>query len=100
MTAPSIGTMTLERAVQLGEYEPEYLSQFPEWTVLSKYVQLQYIREGIRNRKRSLMTQYSALNNTLHFSTKAAELEPKLNHIMDLIKQLDRDEEHFLSSYV
>jgi hypothetical protein len=97
---PYTSAMTLQRAVQLGEYQPDYLSRFPEWVTMSRYVQLRFIREGMRSRKPQLMTQYAVLFNVLHFSEKTAELEPKLNHILDLVKQVDADEEYYLSQYV
>ena len=76
--SPSIGHMTLQKAVELGEF----------------------IRTGLRNRKGQLMTQYASLFNVLNYSQKAVELEPKLNHILDLVRQVDIDEEYYLANYV
>jgi hypothetical protein len=46
------------------------------------------------------MTQYAALFNIPNYSQKADELEPKLNHILDLVRQVDKDEEYYLANYV
>lgn len=94
------GGITLQKAVELGEYKPEYLGKFPEWKLLSKHAQLQLIRQGIRNRKTQLMNQYASLFNVLDFRLKKPELEPRLNHILELVKQVDMDEEYFLAHYV
>jgi hypothetical protein len=45
--------MTLLKAVELGEYKPEFLETFAEWHNLSSHVQLQYIRQAIDNRKKA-----------------------------------------------
>ncbi len=98
--SPSTGQMTLQKAVELGEYKPEVLSQYGDWSLLSKHGQLQFIRTGLRYHKGQLMTQYAALFNIPNYSQKADELEPKLNHILDLVRQVDKDEEYYLANYV
>ena len=96
----SAGFMTLQKAVELGEYKPEVLSQYSDWKLLSKHGQLQFIRTGLRYHKGQLLTQYASLFNIPNYSLKADELEPKLNHILDLVKEVDRDEEYYLANYV
>lgn len=96
----STGRLTLQRAVDLGEYKPEILARYSDWHLLSRHGQLQFIRKGIHNRKAQLMTQYAELFNVLDFSEKRTELEPRLNHILDLVKEVDRDDEYYLAHYV
>jgi len=40
--------MSFEKAIEMGEYRPEYLNNFSGWGNLSPHVQLQFIRKGIK----------------------------------------------------
>ena len=42
--------MTLQKAIELGEYDPDYLAQFAEWSSLSRHSQFELIRQALRNR--------------------------------------------------
>jgi hypothetical protein len=90
--------ITLQKAVDLGEYKPEYLSTFSEWNTLSKHVQFQFINSGLENRKRQLMSQYAKINNVLDFRLKP-ELKETLNNIMKQLKILDNDYEKLSMEY-
>lgn len=90
--------MTLEKTVEMGEYEPSYLSTFPEWHGLTRYLQLQYIRRAIENRRRQLMVQWAEINNVLDFRLKP-NLKEALKNIEKQLKELDRDEERLLLEY-
>ena len=90
--------MTLEKAVEMGEYEPSYLSTFPEWHGLTKYLQLQYIRRAIENRRRQLMFQWAEINNVLDFRLKP-NLKEALRNIEKHLKKLDEDEERLFLEY-
>src|SRR3989344_7180806 len=81
-------TMTLQKAVELGEYKPEFLETFAEWHTLSTHVQLQYIRQAIDNRKRHLITQWAEINNVLDFRLKP-ELKGALRKIEDQMRKLE-----------
>lgn len=72
---PKKTTISLQQAVDFGEYDPKYLSNFPEWHDLSGHIQWQLIRKALDNRQRQLITQYAELNNTLNFSKKPAVRE-------------------------
>ncbi len=63
-------SLTLQNAIELGEYNPKFLSTFPEWHTLSRYIQFQYIRQGIDNRHKQLITQLAEVNNMLDFSKR------------------------------
>lgn len=87
---------TLKDAVRMGEYEPEYLSQFEEWPEATRNMRFQYIREAIENRRKILLQQYVAINNTLEFSQKP-ELQKGLdNNWAELEKLMKRKEELYV----
>lgn len=72
--------MTLQKAVEFGEYDPDYLSTFPEWHTLSKHIQFQLIKTGLENRRKQLLIQYAQISNVLDFRLKP-ELKETLNNI-------------------
>ncbi len=86
--------ITLQKAVDMGEYDPEYLANFPDWHKLSRMMKWQMIRQAIRNRRRFLQVQWAEINNILDYSQK-----PHLKQAGDnILKQLDEllaDEEKY-----
>jgi len=80
--------LTLEKAVELGEYDPNFLANFPEWHTLSKHIQFQYIRKALENRHQQLITQYAELNNVLDLRNKPdvweaiKNVEKQLHHLL------------------
>ena len=90
--------MTLQRAVELGEYKPEFLETFAEWHSLSAHVQLQYIRQAIDNRKRHLLTQWAEINNVLDFRLKP-ELKSALKNIEEQMRDLESEREKLYLEY-
>ncbi len=90
--------MTFEKAVEMGEYDPSYLSIFPEWHQLTKFLQLQYTRRGIENRRRHLRVQWAEINNVLNFSLKP-HLREVLRNIETQLKELDKNEEKLYLEY-
>lgn len=90
--------MTLQKAVDLGEYEPEYLATFPEWHTLSKHVQFQFIKQGLDNRRRQLWVQWAEVNNTPNFHLKP-HLAIAMKNIEKQIKKLDEDWERLFLEY-
>lgn len=90
--------MTLEKAVEMGEYDPSYLSTFEEWHLLTRHLQFQYIKKGVENRRRQLSMQWSSINNVLDFSLKP-ELKEVLRNIEKNLKKLDKDEERLYIEY-
>lgn len=91
-------TMSLQKAVDMGEYNPDFLATFPEWHTLSKHLQLQYIRQGLDNRRRHLIVQWAEINNVLDFRTKP-HLKVALRNIEKQIKKLDSDMEKIYLEY-
>jgi ribosomal 50S subunit-associated protein YjgA (DUF615 family) len=91
-------TMTLQKAIELGEYNPDYLSTVPEWHDLSRHIQFQYIRDALENRHRQLITHWAEVNNILDFSKKP-QLTEALENIMLQIKKLETDREKLYLEY-
>lgn len=90
--------MTLQKAVDMGEYNPEFLSTFPEWHELSRHVQFQFIRQGLDNRRKQLIVQYAEINNVLDFRLKP-HLKDALENIYKQLKKLDQDREELYLEY-
>jgi hypothetical protein len=91
-------TLTLQQAVDYGEYNSHYLANFPEWHGLSSHIQWQLIRKALDIRHRQLMTHYAKLSNTLDLSKKPVVQ----NAMKNLEKQpdtLSRDKERLYVEY-
>jgi len=93
-----VSKMTLQRAIELGEYDPEFLSTFPEWHTLSPHVQLQFIRNGLDNRERQLVVQWSEINNVLDFRLKP-QMREALRNIERQLDKVHTDREHLYLEY-
>lgn len=94
----NVSKMTLQKAIELGEYDPNYLSTFPEWLTLSRHIQFQYIRDAIENRRKHLVTQYAEVNNILDFSTKP-HLKEALKNIENQLHKIEYDREKLFVEY-
>ena len=90
--------MTLQKAVELGEYNPEFLATFPEWHTLSRHAQFQFIRQALANRHRHLIVQWAEINNLLDFSKKP-ELKDALKNIEKQLNELEKDKEKLYLEY-
>ena len=93
-----VNKMTLQKAIDLGEYKPEYLSTFPEWHTLSRHIQFQYIRTAIENRRGHLLTQYAELNNILDFRLKP-HLAEAMKNIEKQLREVEGDREKLFVEY-
>ena len=91
-------TMTLQQAIDMGEYDPQYLANYPEWHQLSKHAQLQYIRKAQDNRDQQLITQWAEINNVIDFRNKP-ELKKALMNIEVQMKKVDADRERLYLEY-
>ncbi|MFO0703645.1 MAG: hypothetical protein U0525_02885 [Patescibacteria group bacterium] len=94
----STGFMTLQKAVELGEYDPKYLANFPDWHIISRHVQSQLIRKGLENRWYQLMRKWADIANLPDF-TKKPHLENALRVVERELKQLEYDREKLLEEY-
>ncbi len=87
---------TLKDAVRMGEFEPEFLTQFEDWNELTRNMQFQYIREAIENRRKILLQQYVALYNTLNFSQNPELQKACDNNVAQLEAMMKRKEELYV----
>lgn len=90
--------LSLQKAVELGEYDPKYLSTFPEWQTLSRHVQFQYINKAIDTRRKQLLMQYADMNNVLDFRLKP-EMQKAIKNVLNQLDRLDSDREKLLIEY-
>jgi hypothetical protein len=88
-TAPKPQGMTLDKAIELGEYNPEFLASFPEWHTFSRHIQFEYIRKALDTRNRHLMTQWAEITNVLDFRLKP--------HLTEALRNIERQLEHLRS---
>ena len=72
--------MTLEKAVEMGEYDPKFLSTFPEWAGFSNNIRWHYVRDAIQNRRHFLMVNWAETNNVFDF-----RLKPEMKEVIDKI---------------
>jgi len=90
--------MTLQKAIEMGEYDPEYLATFPEWHGLSRHIQFEHIRTALENRNKQLITQWAEINNMLDFRLKP-NMQTALKNIEKQLKLLDKDKEKLYLEY-
>ena len=91
-------TITLNEAVEFGEYDPKALANFAEWHNLSPHIQWQLIRKALDIRKRQLITQYAELNNALDYSKKP-QLHQAAKNVEKQINELSKDRERLYVEY-
>ncbi|HVZ58920.1 MAG TPA: hypothetical protein VG935_04180 [Patescibacteria group bacterium] len=95
---PTAGRLTLQKAIELGEYDPEYLGQFPEWHTLTRHIQFEYIRTALDNRNKQLIRQWAEITNVLDFSQKP-HLKEALHNIEAQLEKLKQDKEDLYVKY-
>jgi len=84
--------ITLQKAIEMGEYEIAYLSTFPEWQKVTTIMQWQMIIQAIKNRRRFLELNWAETFNLLDFSKKP-ELADALKNIERQLEKCRKDEE-------
>jgi len=90
--------LTLQKAVDMGEYRVDYLSIFPEWLQLSRIMQWNLIRQAFKNRRRFLRVQYAEIINQLDYSKKPYLAEAAQN-VHNQIREMTNDEEKYQVEY-
>lgn len=90
--------LSLEKAIDLGEYDTKYLSQFSEWGQLSRHSQFQLIKKALDNRLSQLAVQWSEINNLLDFSKKP-HLQQGLRNIEGQRLKVLKDKEDLYLEY-
>lgn len=91
-------SVSLHEAVEMGEYDPKYLSTFAEWQKMSKNMQWQMVRRALKNRRKLLRLNYAEIFNQLDFSKKP-ELKVAMENVQKQIERLQEDEEKFQVEY-
>jgi hypothetical protein len=94
----SVPHMTLERAVELGEYDEGFLSTFPDWHNLSHNIRFNYILKALKNRRQFLRLNYAETFNVLDYSKKP-ELKKVLESINKRLDELQKEEEQIRINY-
>lgn len=95
--APS-KTFQLRDAIDMGEYDPDYLSTFAEWHTLSKTMQWTLIKKALDIRERQLVQQWAEINNVIDFRLKP-QLKVALKNIESKRHQVITDRETLLLEY-
>lgn len=95
---PTSDNLTLQKAVDLGEYDPAFLAQFPEWHTYSRHIQFEYIRKALENRNRQLIKQWAEITNILDFRLKP-HLRDALKNIEEQLENLRADKERLYVEY-
>lgn len=91
-------SFTLKDAINLGEYDPEYLKIFPEWHTISPHMQWALIRKALSIRRQQLLTQWAELNNVLDLSKKP-HVQVAMKNIEDQLNRLRHDQEKLFVQY-
>lgn len=90
--------LTLAKAIEFGDYDPNHLATFPEWHQLPRPAQFKLIEQALDNRRHHLLKQWADINNILDFSKKP-HLKPALKNIEAQLKQVEVDRERLLVEY-
>ena len=98
MTQTLQDSLTFKEAIEMGEYQPEFLEKYTEWKSFSKHTQLQYIRQALDNRRKQLLTQWAEVNNAIDFRLKPG-MQQTLTNIHNQLDQLEDDREELYMKY-
>ena len=90
--------ISFEQAIELGEYDPEFLAQYSQWQTMSRHVQYQFIRQALENRHKQLRRQWADLCNQLDFRLKPHLKEAQKKVELEM-KKLNDEEERLLTEY-
>lgn len=90
--------MNFQKAIDMGEYDPKYLSRFEEWKDFARHSQFQYIKTAIENRRKHLLAHWADISTILDFSKKP-ELAEALKNIEKQLKMIEDDREKLFVEY-
>lgn len=91
-------TMTFQKAIEMGEYDPKYLARFEEWKDFASHMQFQYIKTALENRRKHLLSQWADISTILDFSKKP-ELAEALKNIEKQLRTIEDDREKLFVEY-
>ncbi len=94
----SSSKMTLAKAIEMGEYDPDYLATFPEWYTHPRHSQFQLISKALDNRRKHLLVQWAELNNVLDFSKKP-HLRDALKNVEQQLRKVRGDKERIFVEF-
>jgi|SRR3990167_6555203 len=95
---PAQSTISLQQAIDFGEYDPKHLENFAEWHTLSVHIQWQLIRKALDIRHRQLITQYAELSTALDYSKKP-EVMKACRNVERQLKNLASEKEKLYIEY-
>lgn len=91
-------SISLQQAIDFGEYDPQALANFSEWHTLSGHIQWQLIRKALDVRQRQLISQYAELNNVLCYSKKP-NIHEACKSVEKQLQVLAKDREKLYAEY-
>ncbi len=96
---PTTGAfLTLQKAIDLGQFDPEYLSRFPEWHELPRTAQFELVKKAIENRDAQIWRHYAELNNVLDLRLKP-QMKPAMDKLVEEHKKLMDEKEKLFVKY-
>ena len=90
--------MTLQEAVEFGEYDPGFLANFAEWHALSPHIQWQLVRKALDIRRRQMVTQYAELCNVLDLREKP-HIQASIKNVERQLSELAKDRERLYTKF-
>lgn len=90
--------LTFEKAIEMGEYHPEYLSQYPQWSGYPRHIQFEYIQRALVNRRKQLLNQWMTINMANDYTIKPHLQEASAN-IDKQLENLRIDKERLYVEY-
>lgn len=97
-TKPFKTNLTLERAIELGEYDPQYLAGFPEWHTYTRHIQFEFIKKALANRRKQLLLQWMEINRANDYLLKP-HLQKTSESIDAQLDKLLKDKEKLYTEY-
>lgn len=95
---PTGPSLTLDKAIEMGEYDPEYLAGFPEWHQYTRQMQFELIKKALAHRRRQLLQQWSEINRSNDFRLKPhlQEASASLHRQLEVVRM---DKEKLYAKY-
>ena len=97
-TKAATNILSFQEAIEMGEYDPSYLANYPEWHQFPRHTQFQYIIKALDNRRKQLLTQWAEITNVLDFRLKP-HLREALGNIEKQLEQVKNDKEKLFVEY-
>ncbi len=97
-STPTGNSLTLQSAIALGQYDPDFLGTFPEWNTFPRHVQFEYVKKALDNCERQLLVRWAEINNFLDFSQKP-HLKTALDNLQHRLREVRADRERLYVEY-